>query len=178
MAVIDIVFLVIIALSCIMGGFRGLVKEAFSLATWIGAIVIGTLLYEPMAGLLTGIIDNSSLRNLSAFAILFVLTILIGTIISNLMKKLMQAAGLGGADRVLGALFGILRGLIIISLIVLVTTRFDFTSNWYEGSFMVPYVLLLIDYLQQLFNNAEENTDVAGTVVLTWNQFTLSEIRS
>lgn len=171
MAVADIVFLVIIALSSIMGVFRGLIKEAFSLITWIGALVIGSLFYSPMAGLLDGMIDNSSLRNLSAFAILFVLTILVGTLVGNMLQKLIQAVGLGGADRALGALFGILRGLIIVSLVLLVTINFDFSSSWYEGSFLVPYLMVVVDFLRELIQGEESTVQVTADVAVALAPF-------
>ena len=164
MAVIDIVFLVVIAISCIMGIFSGLIKEAFSLLTWIGALVIGSMFYPPVADILNGLIDNTSLRNLSAFAIIFVITILIGTLAGNFQQKLIHAAGLGGVDRVLGALFGFLRGIVIISLVLLVTVEFDFTANWYEGSFMVPHLMVIVDFLKSLIQGNEVNTEEAAEI--------------
>lgn len=179
MAVADIIFLVIIALSSIMGVFRGLIREALSLVTWVGAIVVGSLLYDPMASLLTGVIDNTSLRNLSAFAILFVLTILVGTIIGNLLQKLIQAAGLGGVDRILGCIFGVLRGLIIISLVLLLTLSFDFTASWYDGSFLVPYLMVVVDFLKGVFQGGDLSIPVdAGIVADLSRQLSTTFFRS
>lgn len=160
MAVADIVFLVIIVLSCMMGVFRGLIKEAFSLITWIGAILIGTWFHGALGDLMSGMIENDTIRNISAFAILFVLAIFIGTIISNLLQTLMQKIGLGTVDRALGALFGLLRGLVIVVLILLVIRQFDFTSSWYEGSFSVPYLMELVDYLEQFFSESEAMNEI------------------
>lgn len=158
MAVIDIIIVVIILLSCMMGGFRGLVREALSLATWIGALVVATLFYEQMGEILSGLIDNSTLRQVAAFSLLFVLTVFIGTLISNLVTKMVSAIGLRSPDRLLGALFGIIRGLIIVGLAVLLTYPFEFAREWFAGSYLVPWIVMMIERLQALLG---ENPAVA-----------------
>ncbi len=164
MALIDIIILVIIGISSLIGVFRGLVKEALSLASWFAAIVAGTLFSAQLADLMVNLINNASLRRIAAFAILFIVVIFAGTILSNLVSKLTQAAGLKGADRTLGALFGILRGLIIVLVIVLVGSQFALSRNWFSDSFLVPYALAMIEYLQGFFGIGQPAADTAGSV--------------
>jgi len=71
--------------------------------------------------------------------------------LSNLFSKLTEAAGLKGADRTLGALFGIFRGLIIVLVIIFIGTQFDISQRWFEGSKLVPLAVTMIDYLQGVF---------------------------
>lgn len=151
MALVDIIFLVIIAISALLGVFRGLVKEALSLASWFAAIVAGTLFSGELADMMVNLINNASLRRIAAFAILFIVVIFAGTLISNLISKLTQAAGLKGADRTLGGLFGVVRGLIIVLVLVLVGSQFELSQNWFNGSMLVPHALAMIDYLQGAF---------------------------
>jgi len=164
LALIDIIILVIIGISSLIGVFRGLVKEALSLASWFAAIVVGTLFSAQLADLMVNLINNASLRRIAAFAILFIVVIFAGTILSNLVSKLTQAAGLKGADRTLGALFGILRGLIIVLVIVLVGSQFALSRNWFSDSFLVPYALAMIEYLQGFFGIGQPAADTAGSV--------------
>jgi len=164
LALIDIIILVIIGISSLIGVFRGLVKEALSLASWFAAIVAGTLFSAQLADLMVNLINNASLRRIAAFAILFIVVIFAGTILSNLVSKLTQAAGLKGADRTLGALFGILRGLIIVLVIVLVGSQFALSRNWFSDSFLVPYALAMIEYLQGFFGIGQPAADTAGSV--------------
>jgi len=72
MAVIDIIILCIVAISALIGVFRGLIKEALSLASWFAAIVAGTLFSAQLADLIENLINNASLRRIAAFAILFI----------------------------------------------------------------------------------------------------------
>ena len=164
MALIDIIILVIIGISSLIGVFRGLVKEALSLASWFAAIVAGTLFSAQLADLMVNLINNASLRRIAAFAILFIVVIFAGTILSNLVSKLTQAAGLKGADRTLGGLFGILRGLTIVLVIVLVGSQFALSRNWFSDSFLVPYALAIIEYLQGFFGIGQPAADTAGSV--------------
>ncbi len=164
MALIDIIILVIIGISSLIGVFRGLVKEALSLASWFAAIVAGTLFNAQLADLMVNLINNASLRRIAAFAILFIVVIFAGTILSNLVSKLTQAAGLKGADRTLGGLFGILRGLTIVLVIVLVGSQFALSRNWFSDSFLVPYALAMIEYLQGFFGIGQPAADTAGSV--------------
>jgi membrane protein required for colicin V production len=161
MAVIDIIILCIVAISALIGVFRGLIKEALSLASWFAAIVAGTLFSAQLADLIENLINNASLRRIAAFAILFIGVIFAGSLISNLVSKLTQAAGLKGVDRTLGAIFGVLRGVIIVLIIVLIGSQLDIAQHWFNGSRLVPYAVAMIDYLQGFF----EIGQVAGAGV-------------
>lgn len=156
MAVVDIVFLVIIALSAMSGLFRGFVKEALSLASWVAAIFVAGVFSTELADMMSGLIENESLRRIAAFALLFVMTIFFGALLSNLASGLTSAAGLGGTDRVLGMLFGILRGVLITVLILFFTRPLDFTQDWFQGSFLVPYIVELSSWLEGLFSGAAQ----------------------
>ena len=151
MAVIDIIILCIVAISALIGVFRGLIKEALSLASWFAAIVAGTLFSAQLADLMENLINNASLRRIAAFATLFIGVIFTGSLISNFISKLTQAAGLKGVDRILGAIFGVLRGVIIVLIIVLIGSQLDISQDWFNGSRLVPYAVAMIDYLQGFF---------------------------
>ena len=151
MAVIDIIILCIVAISALIGVFRGLIKEALSLASWFAAIVAGTLFSAQLADLMENLINNASLRRIAAFATLFIGVIFAGSLISNFISKLTQAAGLKGVDRILGAIFGVLRGVILVLIIVLIGSQLDISQDWFNGSRLVPYAVAMIDYLQGFF---------------------------
>ncbi len=151
MAIVDIIVLGIIGLSCLFGAFRGLVKEALSLAFWIGAAVLASVFSDEAAVKLTGSIDTPALRRAVAFVGIFVVTVFAGGLISNMVSKLMSKAGLGGVDRTLGALFGIIRGVVIVVVIVMLTSPLEFTRESYGDSILMPYVMVLAGFFQDLF---------------------------
>jgi membrane protein required for colicin V production len=150
MATIDIIILLIIGISCLLGLFRGLIKEALSLVFWVGAIVAATFFSTLAGGWMSGFIASPLLQRVVGFIVIFVLVVFIGGLISNGISRLMSEAGLGAADRALGALFGILRGAVIVTVIVMLTGRFSFTQQFYSQSVCIPYVMVGADFLQSV----------------------------
>jgi membrane protein required for colicin V production len=120
MTVFDYAVLLIVGISVAIGAIRGLIREAFSLAGWVLAFVVANTFGNDMAGLLRGMIHNESGRLIFAFVLLFVLVLLAMGIAGMLLSKLFRVAGLGLADRALGAIFGLARGIVVVLALVLV----------------------------------------------------------
>ena len=145
---IDIVILIITVLSSAFGLWRGLIKEVLSLLTWIAALLVSRVYSEPLAGLMTGVIENDGIRYVSAFAILFVIVMMFGTFLNFLMSKLLNVTGLKFADRLLGAGFGVARGVIIVLVIMFITSMFVSETELWQQSQLVPYGIDLIEKSQ------------------------------
>src|SRR5690606_28377862 len=135
------------ALSCFAGILRGLVREAMSLAVWILAGFFAATFDERAAPWFAGVISSPQVRLIAGFALMFVVGVFLGGVITNIVSKLTSAMGLGGADSALGMLFGFLRGVLFAMLVVAVTIRLDMFRGWYAGSVLVPHLLDLAAYL-------------------------------
>lgn len=101
------------------GFFRGFVKEAISLATWLVAIWFAWRLgasVEPMLGEWR---EVPQLRIWAARLLIFSLIMMLGLLIAWAIHKLVNSTGLSRPDRFLGTLFGLLRGGIIVGLVVI-----------------------------------------------------------
>jgi membrane protein required for colicin V production len=155
MSTIDIVILVIVGLSLLIGIVRGFIKEALSLASWFAAIVVASMFSLPFSEYLVGVIENPSIRRVAASVILFVGTVFVGSMINNLIARFTERSGIRGADRALGGLFGVFRGGVIVALLVLLSIPFEFTEAWFEESRLVPFALEAVGYLEQLWQQAE-----------------------
>jgi len=151
MAIVDIIVFSVVLLSLVFGGFRGLVKEALSLAFWVIAAVLASM-FSIQAGVAVfgTLISSPALQRVAGFLLVFVVTVFAGGLLSNVLSKLMSKAGLGGVDRALGALFGIIRGVVIVTLVVAVTAQMEWARGWYDQSTLVPYLLVLAQYFQNL----------------------------
>tara|TARA_B110000240_G_scaffold8299_1_gene9004 strand:- start:1938 stop:2429 length:492 start_codon:yes stop_codon:yes gene_type:complete len=145
---VDIVILIITVLSSAFGLWRGLIKEVLSLLTWIAALLVSRVYSEPLAGLMTGVIENDGIRYVSAFAILFVIVMMFGTFLNFLMSKLLNVTGLKLADRLLGAGFGVARGVIIVLVIMFIASMFVSETELWQQSQLVPYGMDLIEKSQ------------------------------
>jgi len=150
--VADISILIVIVISMLLGLWRGLVKEVFSLAAWVAAVFVAGFFSAPLADLMVNMLDNATVRRVLASTILFVLVMFAGTLLGNFMSKLSTAIGLRGVDRALGSLFGILRGLIIVLLVLFLTTPFEFSRTWHQDSVIVPYMMVILEHVAILAN--------------------------
>ncbi|MCV6626429.1 MAG: CvpA family protein [Cellvibrionaceae bacterium] len=137
----DWLILGIILLSSIVGAIRGLVKEALSLVNFAAAFIIASAFKSDLAPLLGGWLSTPSLRELAAFAILFFATLIVGSMLNYLLTQVVRAAGLSGTDRILGLVFGGLRGVVIVLAAVILLPKILPVSQdpWWQQSPLVAY---------------------------------------
>lgn len=151
MALTDIIVLGTIGVSLLFGAWRGLVKEALALAFWIAAVVLAFMFNAALEPRLGWISDSAAIRRVAASALIFVGTVFAGGIISTLASKLFSAVGLKAADRGLGALFGVIRGVVVVTLVVALTAGFEPVRPYYSEARTVPYLMVLAERFQALF---------------------------
>lgn len=161
----DYVVLAIIAISILVGAIRGFVKEAFSLAVWAAAFLIAFQYSGAVAMQLENHIELPSVRTSLAFAGLFISILLVGGLLTFLVGKLVEKTGLSGTDRLLGGVFGGVRGLALVLAIMLFAGLTPVPQDpWWQQSRMIQSLMPLAewsaqylpDYIQE---HLELNTD-------------------
>ncbi|MBS0608356.1 MAG: CvpA family protein [Proteobacteria bacterium] len=139
MAALDWIFLTVLVASLLMGAWRGLVFELLSLAGWVVAFFAAQWFADDMGALLPMGQADSSLRHVAGFALVFVGAVFACGLLAWLVKKLVEAVGLRPADRALGALFGVLRGLVLLLAVTLVTGWMQLQeAPWWKESQAAP----------------------------------------
>jgi len=145
----DVVIVVVVALSTVIGLLRGLAREVMSLIVWLSAFVASLAFAEPVAGLLE---LEASIGTAAGFAIVFVAVLLAGAFVQRMLAKLVRSTGIGGTDRLLGAFFGALRGGLLTIVALIAIRPFAETSDWWLESVLVPELLAferdVLDLLQ------------------------------
>jgi len=117
---IDCAVFAIIGISVVVSVLRGLVREVLALASWVVAFLAARFLAPVVASWFSQTISDELLRLLTAYAVVFVMTLLLMALLSMLIAGLVRAVGLGALDRVLGAGFGLVRGMAIVLIATLI----------------------------------------------------------
>jgi len=139
-ATADIAIVAIVAISGLISLIRGFVKEAMSLVIWVAAFAVAMTFKEMVADRLVNFIALASMRQLAAWAGLFVGTLLLGAMVNFLLGKLVSSTGLSGTDRTLGLVFGVFRGLLLVLAIVIILPKAVPVDQdpWWIASSLIP----------------------------------------
>jgi len=146
----DYAVLGIIVVSTLVGVIRGFIKEAFSLAVWAAAFLVAFQYSGALAMQLESQIALSSARTALAFSGLFLLVLLLGGLLTFLVGKLVESTGLSGTDRLLGGVFGSIRGLVLVIVLMLVAGLTPVPKDtWWQSSRSIQSLLPLAQWAAQ-----------------------------
>ena len=140
----DYAVIAIVGLSVLLSIIHGLVREILSLASWIVAFLVAQIYATDVAPLLPAAVTHESVRLLAGFLSVFVAVLAVMTVLAILLSKLIRTAGLGFADRALGGVFGLVRGLAIVLIAVLLAglTSLPKQPAWRHAMLSAPLVTL------------------------------------
>ena len=114
----DYIALAIVGLSIFVSMMRGFAREVLALIGWVAAFFVAKTYTLELAALLPKAIPTETLQYLAGFIILFLATLLISSLLAIALSQIFQKVGLSWIDRGLGAIFGILRGVMVVGVIV------------------------------------------------------------
>ncbi|MDD5240150.1 MAG: CvpA family protein [Sulfuricella sp.] len=147
MTALDYTILTIIGISILLGVMRGLVREALNLLAWVAAFWVANAYTVEIAPLLPAAIPTESVRLLAAFVLLFLGALLLMSLVTIALAELVKTLKLGAYDKGLGAVFGLLRGLLIVLAMVLLAGLTDLPHQgfWRNSMFSAPLEALAAD---------------------------------
>ncbi|MDA0977676.1 MAG: CvpA family protein [Proteobacteria bacterium] len=149
MAIVDWIIIGVLAISMLISFRRGFVKEALSLVTWFAAVIVARVFGSELAVLLEPHIATSSIRFASAYAMLFIGTLIAGGMVNFMVGEFIKMTGLTGTDRFLGMFFGLARGgiLVMIAVAILHYAAPVEQDGWYQQSVLIPEIVRVIEEL-------------------------------
>lgn len=150
MTLIDVGIILIISVLLVLGLIWGFVKIAIALGTWIAASVISfTFAPNLAASLLQSSIETPALRLAVAMGILFILTLMLGSLISFLIRQIINKTGLTTLDRLLGMIMGASLGLLVVVALVFVAGLTPLPQyEWWQVSLLIERFEVLAQWLQ------------------------------
>lgn len=139
MTAFDYAVLTVIAASVLLGLWRGVVSEILALAAWIVAFVIARAEAPQVATWLAGQIAEPGMRLAAAYVLVFAGVLIVFAIARMLISLMLKAVGLGLLDRLLGAGFGVLRGILVVFVVVLVAGMTPLPkADWWRNATLAP----------------------------------------
>jgi membrane protein required for colicin V production len=157
---IDIAMLAVVALSAIAGLWRGLTFEILSLLGWVAAWFAGLWLGPAIAPHLSIGSPGSTVNGIAAFAIAFVIALVVCGLAARAISALVGKTPLKPLDRLLGAAFGVLRGLLVLLAVAIVVAHTPAASSaaWRESHGAVWLNAMLRELMPLV---APDATDIA-----------------
>jgi membrane protein required for colicin V production len=147
---LDIVFVFVVVVSVIMGLMRGFAREALSLLVWILAFLLAARVGPWLGGHLSFLIHSLTWRLAVGEAIVFLVIVITGTIAVSFLGAAIHKSPLGFMDHLLGAVFGLARGILVLCLLVWLGqfAHLDQASGWRHSRF-VPWVQPLTLWMER-----------------------------
>ncbi len=168
LGIIDGVIIGILSLSVLTGLIRGFVKELVALCVWIAAIWLGIVYADSVGSYLKNYISDAAACHAAGFIIVLLLVVIAGSLFSALLGFILKNTGLSGTDRLLGMVFGFVRGVFIVSLIILAIKVTDLmpTEEQTKKSILYDKFTPMVDWLYSVspdfvkdINKSNENNE-------------------
>lgn len=141
---LDVVLSLVLAWSVVAGFRKGLTREVIGLASVVVALLLGTWFYGTAASYLLPYISSRPAASFAGFLLVFCGVILLGAVVSAIVRKFLKVTGLSIFDKILGAGFGLIRGGLIGVALVMGTMAFstgDKPPSSVVGSRLAPYMI-------------------------------------
>lgn len=169
MALFDILALCIILACIFMSMTRGVIAEVASMLAWVVSFVVARMLAEPFADIAFHSVEPHALAIIMSFIALFFIAWFVQRFLRSLMTSIVSAMGLGGINRMLGGMFGAVKGVIIIMLGTMMASVTDLpqTDGW-KHSISAPYfetlAQIVLPHLQDVLqHHNKQDTDMLET---------------
>lgn len=154
MNTLDIIICVILGFCFIRGIFRGLIREFASIIGVFAGLYGAYTFYPSLGDKLSFLIRNAAYQNIVAFLLIFCAILFATGLLGNLIRYILKAVFVGWIDHIVGSLFGITKGLLIASVVLVVLTAFlPKKAPVIKQSVLAPYVIRISNELVEIMPN-------------------------
>lgn len=170
---LDIIILVIVGINIGVSAWRGLVREIFGLLAIILGIVIASHTYLGVGIQLNKFLSNSNLANIIGFIVVFLLAAVLLSLVGQILSKVIKILLLGWINSLGGAIFGFIKGGLIVGIILIILSRYPVGPfrEWINSSslagFFFNFIRIIIGLLPKDFSGIIEQflTRTKGKIV-------------
>jgi membrane protein required for colicin V production len=130
-----------LVVSVVSAFVKGFFVEVFSLAGVILGLFLAAANYAAFAPLIQRVVENHEVANLIAFVVIALLVMVLAGLLGRFLRGLLRGVGLGIVDRLLGAVFGLIKGCVVVTLVLMAIVAFLPRQAWMESSRLAPVFL-------------------------------------
>lgn len=141
MALVDWIIVIVLVVSVLSAAKHGFFVEVFSLAGVILGLLLASWNYERLLPWLNGWIHQQAIAQVGAFLAIALGVMIVAGLLGRVIRWSVRSIGLGWADRIVGAAFGLVKGCVLVTLAMMAITAFMPHANWFEKSRLSPYFL-------------------------------------
>jgi membrane protein required for colicin V production len=153
----DVLILLILLMSTLIGALRGFIREAVSVAFWILAIWAAWKFGPAIEPGLGGLLADPNIAPWVGRLVILALVLFVGWVVGMVLSYFTRTLGLGPMDRVIGVFFGILRGMVLVGLVVIGGELLHLNNeDWWGRSKLVPYGETIGDWLRAMVGEKGE----------------------
>ena len=137
----DLLIIVVLVVSVVSAFVKGFFVEVFSLAGLILGLFFAAANYGAFAPWVLRVVQNREVANLIAFLVIALLVMVVAGLAGRLLRGLFRGVGLGIVDRLLGAVFGLVKGSVVVTLVLMGIVAFLPRQAWLDNSRLAPVFL-------------------------------------
>ena len=147
----DYIIIAIIVLSVGISFVRGFIREILSILGWVIVFWVSIVYFDNVANLFTPFIQNQTARQITSFILLFVSTLAVILLINYFISKTLLRSGFDSTDRILGIFFGLIRGILLVSVLLLLASLTNVTQyQWWNDSAIIPKFRPIVEWFKSL----------------------------
>jgi membrane protein required for colicin V production len=142
MSIADWIIIGFLVFSVTGAAIEGFFREAFGLAGLVVGYLLAAWQYQRLANWFAPHLKSPWVGEIAGFLIIFFAVLIVAGFAGRIARWAMKKAGLSAIDRILGALLGLLRGVLVVAIVLMAVAAFAPADKWLEGSELAPYFLV------------------------------------
>ena len=159
MSHLDYIIIAMVLMSSLYGFSQGLIREAFSLSSWVAAFFFGIWFGPSVASEFADYLGEGQLGQIVAFLLVLVATLGVAAMIRWGLGQVITRTGLSATDRILGFAFGTLRGGLLVTIMLMVSQSLFSETGWWADSELKYSFLQFEDEVLTLVDIASDNLE-------------------
>ena len=140
MNAVDYIIIALLLVSAGIGAWRGAIREVINIASWVVAFIVAHAFSTDLAPYFADWMAEPVYRLVVAWIVIFVAILMFASLLASLLSELVRKLGLSGLDRLLGTIFGVVRGLLVVLVLALAAgmTKFPQSTLWKSAALTPP----------------------------------------